>query len=311
MKNSILVFITVLAFNISGAQTTFKTTDLVDEFGDKIGEVQSNVAIGTFSNSATANSTIRVQSFLTQAPSYNTLEEYKEMLINTYTGKQLKTYLKYSKGAYELINNDNEKIRFDLYEYEDIPASMIGVKSGTISIKTENGTKIRATLGEDCFSDGSVTITGYKELTTDGAGSVKNKIKHLFYDWAQSDIYKSIVNASGSTDVVISFGNSTYKFTISNKKRLESDGLKCYVGTYLLHTDTFEIVVEIILKENRLMYFEKRGNRTFEAELHPLSSTKFFFKENNAIVHFNNTTNCDTPSFDISIDGETNKFIRK
>ena len=91
---------------------------------------------------------------------------------------------------------------------------------------------------------------------------------------------------------------------------VEPEVLKCYVGTYLLRTDTLEIDVEIKLNEDRLMYIEKRGNRTFEAELHPLSSTKFFFKENNAIVHFNNSINCETPSFDISIDGETNKFIR-
>ncbi len=97
---------------------------------------------------------------------------------------------------------------------------------------------------------------------------------------------------------------------ISNKERLENNLKKCYIGTYLLHTETLEIVVEIILKEDRLMYIEKRGGRTFEAELHPLSSTKFFFKENSAIVHFNNTINCETPSFDISIDGKTNKFIR-
>jgi len=215
MKKVIFTFILfVFGFNIYDAQTVFKTTNLVDEFGDKIGEVQRNVALGLFSNSATSNSTLKVHSILTQAPTYNTLEEYKEMLNNTYSGKELKTYLKYSEKAYILINNDNGKIRFYLYEYEEIPASIIGVKSGTISIKTDNGTKIRATLGEDCFSDGSVTITGYKELTTDGAGSVKNKIKYLFYDWAQSDIYKSIANTSGSTDVFISFGNSTYKFTI-------------------------------------------------------------------------------------------------
>ncbi|RMZ49741.1 hypothetical protein EB822_10975 [Flavobacteriaceae bacterium PRS1] len=58
-----------------------------------------------------------------------------------------------------------------------------------------------------------VTIIGYKELTT-GASGVKNQIKYGFYDWKQTNIYNSIINATGSTDIVIYFDNSTYKFTI-------------------------------------------------------------------------------------------------
>lgn len=210
----IITIITIIAFITTNAQQVFKTTDLVDEFGDKIGVVKRNVAIGLFSNSATTDSNLTVKTILTQAPIYDSLEDYEEMLKSTYTGKKLKTYLKYSKNAFSYINNDNGLIRFDLYEYNNILASMIGVKSGTISIKTKNGTKIKATLGEDCFSDGSVTITAYKELTTKGAGSVKNKIEYLFYDWAQSDIYKSLIQEDISTDIVIYFGKSTYKFKV-------------------------------------------------------------------------------------------------
>ena len=206
--------ITFIAFNITYAQQVFKTTDLVDEFGDKIGEVQRNIASGTFSNSATNNSPLIVKSILTKATTYDTLEEYEEMLKNAFTGKELKATLKYSKKAYNYMKNDNGKISFDLYEYKDIRARMNNIQSGIISIKTKNGTKVKATLGENCFLNGSVTITGFKELTTKGAGSVKNKIKYLFYDWAQSDIYNLITKGNEPVDVVLYFGNSTYKFTI-------------------------------------------------------------------------------------------------
>ena len=92
---------------------------------------------------------------------------------------------------------------------------------------------------------------------------------------------------------------------------VQLDVLKCYIGAYVLHTDTMELVVEVILKEDRLLYIEKRGDRTFETELHPLSSNKFFFKENDAIIHFGTTVNCESPSFDITINGATYKCMRK
>jgi len=92
---------------------------------------------------------------------------------------------------------------------------------------------------------------------------------------------------------------------------VESDVLECYIGTYVLHTDTMELVVEIILKEDRLLYNEKRGGSTFEAELHSLSSNKFFFKENDAIINFVTSVNCESPSFDITINGATYKCMRK
>jgi hypothetical protein len=214
MKKTLVIIIAFISFNTSEAQKVFNTTDLVDEFGDKIGVVQRNIATGAFSNSATSSSSLKVRSILTQAPTYNSLEDYQEMLKNTYTGKRLKTVLKYSKKVFGDINNNNGKISFHLYEYDKLKASMIGVESGLISIKTKNGTKIKATLEKDCFSDGSVTITGFKELTTKGLGSVETKIKHLSYDWGQSDIYKSITDDNSSTDIVIYFGNSTYRFTI-------------------------------------------------------------------------------------------------
>lgn len=92
---------------------------------------------------------------------------------------------------------------------------------------------------------------------------------------------------------------------------VDSEVLKCYVGTYLLHTDTFDMIAEITLKNNRVFYYEKRGDSTFEAELYPLSINRFIFKENNAIIHFNNTMDCRTPSFNIYINDKSYKCVRK
>jgi hypothetical protein len=203
--------------SISFAQSLFETNNLVDEFGDKIGEVQMNVATGTFSNSATNDSPLKVHTILEVMPDY-TLEEYKEYMVRSYekldySEKEIKRYLKYAKSGLKGTKNINGSLRFDIYEYEENKASMIGVKIGVISIKTSDGKKIRATIGEYSFSNGSINITGYKELTT-GASGVKNQIRYGYYDWSQSEIYNEIVNANGQMQVVIAFGNSTYKFTL-------------------------------------------------------------------------------------------------
>lgn len=218
MKIINLLF-TFFFINFSFSQSLFKTTNLVDEFGDKTGEVQRNVSMGTFSNSATNNSPLRVHTILNITPDY-TLEEFKTYLTKKYkemgeTEKNIKEYMKYSEQALKTTKNHNGTIRFDLYEYENSLPSMIGIKSGSISIKTSDGKKIQASLlGEFSFSKNSVTINGYKELT-DGADGVKNQIKFGYYDWAQTEIYDIIVNSTEPILVVISFGNSTYKFTLN------------------------------------------------------------------------------------------------
>jgi hypothetical protein len=43
---------------------------------------------------------------------------------------------------------------------------------------------------------------------------VKSQIKFGYYDWAQTEIYNAIVNATEPIMVVIICGNSTYKFTL-------------------------------------------------------------------------------------------------
>jgi hypothetical protein len=70
----------LLFINITYAQSLFEKTDLVDEFGDKIGEVQRNVSIGTFSNSATNDSPLHVHSILEKMPEFKSLDEYKDYL---------------------------------------------------------------------------------------------------------------------------------------------------------------------------------------------------------------------------------------
>ncbi len=217
MKITTILFF-LLYLNIINAQSLFEKTDLIDEFGDKIGKVQRNVSFGTFSNSATNDSDLRVHTILNETPEFKSLDEYKEYLSqqlkeNGYSEKDIKTTLKYAKKTLETTKNTNGSIQFKLYEYKDNSASMIGVERGIISVKTSDGKKIKADLSSQAFLGGNVTITGYKELTT-GAMGVKNQIKYGFYDWEQSDIYNEIVNAEGKIMVVIAFGGSTYKFTL-------------------------------------------------------------------------------------------------
>ena len=64
-------------YSIAIAQTLFNTTNLVDEFGDKIGEVESNVSNGLFSNSATNNSPLLVKTVLYRDPDLSSVDEYK------------------------------------------------------------------------------------------------------------------------------------------------------------------------------------------------------------------------------------------
>jgi hypothetical protein len=54
MKKLILIFLCLPMLGFG--QELFEKTDIVDEFGDKVGETLSNVSSGTFSNSAANNS---------------------------------------------------------------------------------------------------------------------------------------------------------------------------------------------------------------------------------------------------------------
>tara|TARA_B110000240_G_scaffold183249_1_gene216786 strand:+ start:271 stop:927 length:657 start_codon:yes stop_codon:yes gene_type:complete len=216
MKKLLLI---LLALPMIGfGQELFEKTNTVDEFGDKVGETLRNVSNGTFSNSATNNSALRVHTILELTPEFKTIEDFKlyqaKILQESgYDEKEIKKLLKYAQSSYKIFKNINGTLRFDFFEYGDIKASMIGIKSGIISIKTSEGEKIKAVIGEYSFSNGSLTINGYNE-NTGGASGIKNQIKYGFYDWAQTEIYNTIINSKEPIMVVISFGNSTYKFAL-------------------------------------------------------------------------------------------------
>ena len=218
MKKLLLILI-CLPF-IGFGQELFEKTNMVDEFGDKVGETLRNVSNGTFSNSATNNSALRVHTILELTPEFKTIEDFKVYQAKTlqesgYDEKEIEKLLKYAKSSYKIFKNINGTLRFDFYEYGDTKASMIGIKSGIISIKTSEGEKIKAVIGNEySFSNGSLTINGYNE-NTGGASGIKSQIKYGFYDWAQTEIYNTIVNSKEQIEVVISFGNSTYKFALN------------------------------------------------------------------------------------------------
>lgn len=217
MKKHILTIFLALIFSMSFGQMFFKTVELVDEFGDKIGSVNKNVSSGLFSNSATINSPLLVNTILKITPTY-TLDEYKRNLETDcknygYSLAETEKALKYAESGYELSKNTNGVISFELFEYENHPASFIGINNLSISIKTAEGKKISTALPSMNAKDGVVFITGYKEITS-GLTGVKNQIKYGYYDWRQTEIYNEIVNATGSTQIVINADNSTYKFVI-------------------------------------------------------------------------------------------------
>lgn len=217
MKKHILTIFLALILNMSFGQMFFKTVDLVDEFGDKLGSVNKNVATGLFSNSATINSPLLVNTILKITPTF-TLDEYKKNLETDcknygYSQAETEKALKYAESGYELSKNTNGVISFELFEYENLPASFIGLSNLSISIKTADGRKISTALPSMNAKDGIVFITGYKEITS-GLTGVKNQIKYGYYDWRQTEIYNEIVNSTGSTQIVINADNSTYKFVI-------------------------------------------------------------------------------------------------
>ena len=203
----------------------FQKTNLVDEFGDKIGEVERNIAFGTFSNTATNGSKLRVNTILgVNNPDVwgKSLDEYKKIVTEqckkqNMSEKDINEILKWTTESFyqKLIQDMKNRIgliTFELLEYEDRPVNFIE-KNGTISIKTEQGKKISATftlVNSQNTNSTSIILSAYKEMTSD----VKNMIKYGFYDWSQTEIYNEIVNSKSEIKVVISVGSSTYKFTI-------------------------------------------------------------------------------------------------
>lgn len=215
MKTLKILFF-LLSISTINAQSLFKNTALVDEFGDRIDEIQMNVAMGNFSNSATSSSPLLVHTILEEIPDFKNLDEYKEFSKRQlkklgYSEKKIKAALKHAEKSLKVTQNFNGNIKFELYEYKDLKVKVDGIKKGLISIKTSEGKKFRALLSSLSFRENAIIITGYKNMTTTPSG-VKTLIKSGLYDWSQTEIYNEIVNSKDKIMVIITFDNSTYKF---------------------------------------------------------------------------------------------------
>ena len=119
--------------------------------------------------------------FLSQKPivTYIAYEPYGKNFLVRFIEK----YKKYQSGydhdlviCFKQFKNTNGTLRFDLFEYGDVKASTIGIKSGVISIKTSEGKKIKATA-VNSVENGSLAFFGLKEKNVIDLNDVKNMIK--------------------------------------------------------------------------------------------------------------------------------------
>ena len=222
MKN--LLFLFLLCSSIISSQGLFKKIELVDEFGDKIGEVKGNYAFGTFSNSATNNSKLKVFLQLKEFPNFNDHKEYQNHLIKQLSeegfSQEIINFWEYRgrkslKFDVKAIKGD---ITFKLFEYEEHIAQGFGNDlrgiAGQISIKMKDGKKLSATINNLFVSGtGTIKIRGYKESSKE-LKMMKKSLKWGIVDWKETEIYNAISTSKDPIDVVISVDNSTYKFKI-------------------------------------------------------------------------------------------------
>ncbi len=218
----ILLLVLLTFSTLSFGQTLFKDVDVIDEFGDIVGSTKRNISYGTFSNTATNESKLRTHTILQlNILNYDTisLDQYKKMVSiemrkKNMSESDINESLKWIKennykDMTKSLSNMIGTISFDLYEYENNKATFID-KTGLISIKTKDNNKISSKI---FIQDNKVIIIGYKEITK-GSSGVENMIKYGFYDWNQSKIFNEIINSNDNIQVVISIGNSIYKFTL-------------------------------------------------------------------------------------------------
>jgi hypothetical protein len=202
------------------SQLLFEKGNIVDEFGDNIGETLINNSNGFFSNSVTNNSPLKVKTVLNLTKKI-TLDEHKEMLKKefikqNFSEKDIKLVLKSLDENYKQSQNFIGSIIFELNEYENLKANFISGKTGVLSIKTEDNKKLSCSLFANNIQNNNISISGYKEITKGSAG-VENQIKYGYYDWSQTDVFNEILNAKVEIQIVISIDNSTYKFVLKNK----------------------------------------------------------------------------------------------
>lgn len=223
MKN--LFFLFLLCSSVISSQGLFKKIQLVDEFGDKIGEVKGNYANGTFSNSATNNSKLKVFLQLKEFPNFNDYKVYQNHLIKQLSeegfSQEIINYWAYRgkkslKLDMKIIKGD---IIFKLFEYGEHIAQGFGDDlrgiAGQISVKMKDGRKLRAAIGNLFVSEtGTIKIRGYKESSKE-LKTMKTSLKWGLVDWKETEIYNAILTSKDPIDVVISVDNSTYKFKIT------------------------------------------------------------------------------------------------
>lgn len=224
MRSLFLSITLSIVCSISFSQSLFKLTETVDEFGDVVGKAYRNVAVGTFSNTATTGSELIVNTIYTAIDSKPlTLAEYQQemkdvMIRKGYSAKEIEETLpKFGRNLLEEHNSRSTNLKgslqFKIFEYGDNPADFIGAESGAISIKLSNGEKLRASLSQFSIEGNTITVLAYNKITT-GAGGLKGQIDIGLYDWKLTEIFNAIESAEDAVQVVIGIGRSQYNFTL-------------------------------------------------------------------------------------------------
>jgi len=165
---SITLFATILC-NTTFAQG-WKTIDIVDDFGDKVGERIAFIGDGTFSNSATTNSEMFAR--ITIKP-YKIENELHLVSLESYTKyyDEISKDWKPSTRAFAMKPNrlkssfekEKEKsknkigtLTFEFFEYKDNPATfMRKYDSTTLRIKLEDGSTINYFESENEYANTS------------------------------------------------------------------------------------------------------------------------------------------------------------
>ncbi len=205
------IFTILLIFICQLSMAQWKVIDIVDDFGDKVGEVTSFIGKGKFSNSAAMNEdlTIKVSYYpndekeMEKFNSYETFKVYYDNLLKDSEQSLRDFALKDSrlKKTYEEQKSEAEntlgKFIITLYEYDRSPVSFLNEYNDTdIMIKTENGEIIKHKIEKSKYSKTQQYLI-FRGKVYDDSGK----------------IFNSILDSS-PVRVVIKHRNSTYNFEV-------------------------------------------------------------------------------------------------
>ena len=81
-KKLLALILTIILYIPSNTYCQWKTIDVLDDFNDKIGETEAFIGNGTFSNSATSNSELKVKVVIKEEKNedgekYKSLDNYR------------------------------------------------------------------------------------------------------------------------------------------------------------------------------------------------------------------------------------------